>query len=64
MWYFVSCVLVRGPVGDASPGAFGWCMIIEVRFSPKTSSLITIFNEVRTITHVTRSRVIRFVFMT
>ena len=37
---FVRCVVDRGPVGNASPGAFGWCMIIKVRLAPKTSSLV------------------------
>ena len=61
---FVRCVVVKGMVGEASPGAFRWGMTIEVRFTSKTRCFITSFNEVRTITCMIRSRVIRFIILT
>ena len=46
------------------PGAFGWCMAIEIMIISVASCFITIFNEMRTITCVAGSKFIGFVILT
>ena len=61
---FVRSIVAMVSVGMAFPGAFGWCMIIKIRFISKASCFITIFNEVRTISCMAGSKFIGFVILT